>query len=60
MDVQLHPLIELCIWVAFILGAFICITNFSLPVRYYLEGWRKQPQGPNVSECLPQYRSLGP
>jgi hypothetical protein len=57
MDIQLHPLIELSIWAAFLLGGFICLTNFSLPVRYYLKVWRKQPPGPNVSP-IPIFGSL--
>jgi hypothetical protein len=57
MDIQLHPLIEACIWVAFLMGGFLCLVNFSLPVRYYLKVWRKQPLGKNVS-AIPILGSL--
>ena len=49
MLLNLHPLVELSIWVAFLLGGFICIVNFSLPVRYYLNRWHKLPEDHYVS-----------
>lgn len=32
---DVHPLIEVVIWIAFIQGGLICFMNFSFPVRYY-------------------------
>lgn len=48
-NTQIHPLVLICIWAAFLLGGLICVTNFSFPVCYYLKVWRKQPMGQNVS-----------
>lgn len=46
---HLNPFIEFSLWIAFILGGYLCVLNFSLPVRYYLDRWRKRPPGPHVS-----------
>jgi len=45
MLLQIHPLVEVSIWVAFVLGGLICVANCSLPVRYYLDRWRNLPEG---------------
>jgi hypothetical protein len=49
MLLQFHPLIEIAVWVAFVLGGMICVMNFSLPVRYYYRRWKKFPRDSFVS-----------
>jgi len=46
---DIHPLIEVTIWVAFTLGGLLCLMNFSLPVRYYYRRWKKLPEERYVS-----------
>ena len=49
MLLDVHPLIELAIWVAFAFGGLLCLMNFSLPVRYYYRRWKKLPEKRYVS-----------
>lgn len=46
---DVHPLIEVAIWVAFAFGGLLCLMNFSLPVRYYYRRWKKLPEARYVS-----------
>ena len=49
MLLDVHPLIEVSIWVGFTFGGLLCLMNFSLPVRYYYRRWKMLPEGRNVS-----------
>jgi hypothetical protein len=57
MLLDVHPLIEVAIWVAFAFGGLLCLMNFSLPVRYYYRRWKGLPEERYVSS-IPLLGSL--